>query len=697
MRANAGIKPEEAAAEEAQEQTHEREPSLAPLTAEQFAAVFKSNRQEAEEPLPSVFHSNRRPRKEESPIDMPLTPNPEDALDPERVQEILKEGTPEEKHSTFRAFMKRASEKLGGKKSAESSTERLANRSKELDTEAKNIGGLETWFRGVGERYNEIGWKQKLAVGLSLGVGAGVLSAVSMPAAVACLSGIAAQRIAGLSSAFLNYEKSTQEGEWKKEKAMAKAIGKATLMTGAMLLLVEGVKESVEYVQTHHVGDATEEWLKQHWPFGHAGATSREAVGKIAPVHGEAPQSVPPLTQADVNHYAASSDGSLPQAVMNAAHESDVNAWSQLHPGQPYPGDAVAGATIAKDLGMTSPESGAVAHAAAAGESAATAHLPEMPSVGASSHGYEGMMKDLWGELHKHTLPANVKPGSDLAKLLGAHDKASLDSIVHDIAKEHGFFHDGESIRIDTSAHMTIGSDGQLHFADATHADVIHAAPDMHAAAAVHEAPIHPHPEAVHAEPLPPAETVTTPEVATVDVTAVQPPAPVETAIPHPVVHEQGYLLDSSGHPVTDGEGAPIHTGSYEAPAHEAPTAHAAVEHAATPAPEAPLLTKLDGASIHPNVPAIYQAHSPSGETYLAAYGGTDESRFKFIQDFLLRPENQGKTIRFAHSVPSILGSRVVVDELGARTAAGHTSWIAGFFSKPTAVPDPRDFEKLIK
>lgn len=560
MREHAGMKPE-TAAEEAPEQ--EAVPSES-LTPEQFSAVFTSNRRNAEEPLPSVFHSNRRPRQEESPIDVPLIPNPEDAVDPEHVQEILREGTPEEKHSAFRAFMKRASEKLGGGASAESPVERLAERSKELDAEAKNISGVEKWFRGVGERYNEIGWKQKLAIGLSLGIGAGVLSAVSMPAAFACLSLVAAQRISGLAGAFLNYEKSMQEGEWKKEKAMAKAIGKAALMTGAMLLLVEGVKESVEYVQTHHLGDVTEEWLKQHWPFDH-GAAPREAVGKIdAPAHSEVPQ--------------------------NAA-------------------------------------------AAAAGESAAMAHAPEMPTVGASSHGYEGMLKDLWGELHKHALPGKVKPGSDLAKLLSAHDTASLDSVVHDIAKERGFFHDGASVRIDTSAHMTIGTDGQLHFADAAHPDIVNAGPDMHVLPVAHEAPVPAHPGAAPATELPPTETITTPEVANVDVTGMQPPAPVETAIPHPVIHEQGYLIDSHGNDVLDGQGAPIHTGSYEppvSPEHLAP----ASESVAPPVPAIEHMKEFLNQSKLPIDPLHGHVFQTTNGTMLA-YGNAFDTRFNAAQEYV--------------------------------------------------------------
>lgn len=147
--------------------------------------------------------------------------------------------------------------------------EYLANRLNELNGEAQEEGVVGRSFRSLGETYDKLGWKSKLAIGVSLGLGAGALSGVSLAGAAACMSGIAVQRIAGLSSAFLKYEKNAQEEKWGKEKAMAKAVGRAAFMTGGMLLLVEGVKEAKEgvaYLKEQHVAEATQEWLKQHWP-----------------------------------------------------------------------------------------------------------------------------------------------------------------------------------------------------------------------------------------------------------------------------------------------------------------------------------------------------------------------------------------------------------------------------------------------
>ena len=125
---------------------------------------------------------------------------------------------------------------------------------------------------------------------------------------------------------------------------------------------------------------------------------------------------------------------------------------------------------------------------------------------------------------------------------------------------------------------------------------------------------------------------------------------------------------------------------------------------AETPAPHVPVesaipetVTNHFGLKIPTSEPHIYEVKTPTGEIYRAVFGGSDEARFKFAQDFLSSPENQGTPIRFVHTVHSMLGDRIQVDELGAETTAGHTSWLANFFAKPVEAPDPKDFEKIIK
>ena len=145
----------------------------------------------------------------------------------------------------------------------------FAERSDELDKKAQKFG-LEDVFRLLGEKYNKLSWKSKLAVGLGLGVGTALFSSASLPAAIACMSGIAIQRTAGMASMFLKFEKNSHEEKWAKEKAMGKAVLYTAGMTAGMLLLVASIKESIDFAHQNNWGNATQEWLKQHWPFGEA-------------------------------------------------------------------------------------------------------------------------------------------------------------------------------------------------------------------------------------------------------------------------------------------------------------------------------------------------------------------------------------------------------------------------------------------
>ncbi len=188
------------------------------------------------------------------------------------------ESTPKEWREKLRTLIAGAKEKIGGGERSAF----LEKRSEDLDREAATLGMTEKKFRELGEWYNKYGWKTKLAVGASLGIGAGIFATASMPLAIACLSGIAAQRTAGLASSFLKFEKQAKDTAWGKEKAMGKAIAYTATMTGAMLLLTEGVKEGVSYAQEHDWGGATHEWLKQHWPFGNgAKPMNRIATGVV--------------------------------------------------------------------------------------------------------------------------------------------------------------------------------------------------------------------------------------------------------------------------------------------------------------------------------------------------------------------------------------------------------------------------------
>jgi len=143
----------------------------------------------------------------------------------------------------------------------------LKDRSAKLDAGASELGVVEKSFRALGERYNKLGWKSKLGVGLALGAGSAAFSGVSLPIAFACTSGLALQRVAGMASVFLKYEKKRKvlgkEGGLlaQKEKAMLKAMAYSIGMSLA-------IGEAVSLASESSYGEAVHEWLKQNWFFG---------------------------------------------------------------------------------------------------------------------------------------------------------------------------------------------------------------------------------------------------------------------------------------------------------------------------------------------------------------------------------------------------------------------------------------------
>ncbi|MBU6214466.1 hypothetical protein KGM48_01295 [Patescibacteria group bacterium] len=153
-------------------------------------------------------------------------------------------------------------------------SEYLKNRSVEIDAKAE-MSKLERGFRWMGERYDKLGWKSKVAIGASLGIGAGAASAISLPVALALTGGIAAQRVFGLASAFTKLEKRYQDKESggffaKKERAMGKAMVHAAFMTGVMLAVAEGAKEVTEYAREHQLTERLLEWLRHSHSLDHS-------------------------------------------------------------------------------------------------------------------------------------------------------------------------------------------------------------------------------------------------------------------------------------------------------------------------------------------------------------------------------------------------------------------------------------------
>lgn len=104
-----------------------------------------------------------------------------------------------------------AKEKLGMSPRGEKLATNLTERTKELDAQAAKMGWIEKGFRKMGETYNKMPLRYKVATGILLGAGSVVTAGVSIAAPLAFMSGIAAQRVAGMAGMFLNLEKKLQD------------------------------------------------------------------------------------------------------------------------------------------------------------------------------------------------------------------------------------------------------------------------------------------------------------------------------------------------------------------------------------------------------------------------------------------------------------------------------------------------------
>lgn len=340
------------------------------------------------------------------------------------VEEIPNEKTPSEWREKLRTLITSEGDVL--KNNVEEAKELfvqekayLTARSKEFGEKIKNFDPkIEEGFRLLGEKYNKLGWKSKLAVGASLGLGAAAFSTVSMPIAFACMSGIAAQRIAGMAGMFLKFEKNKKIEGFSEERKKQAAI---LMAAGYSIGFGAAISEAVHLASESSVGAATHEWLKQHWPFGSAENVENPVAQKTAP--SEYKESVIP------------SETSQPAA---AGESVATNAVSEAAPEIPAP------------------------------------EIPEISINASPGRGYEYMIKRLWEQLHEKNiaLSSNIDPRSDFAKLMEA-DATTIDKIVHQIASdpEHGFFKaDGTSVQINPSDHISIGADGQINLNGEVHA-----------------------------------------------------------------------------------------------------------------------------------------------------------------------------------------------------------------------------------
>ncbi len=146
-------------------------------------------------------------------------------------------------------------------------------RGAELDEQAKKLGDEEaSWIRGIGEQYNKIPFKYKLAAGLTMGAAAAFGAAFAAPVVLyTAVWGLAAQRVAGGLGMFVKFEDrliATQSETHGMSKSERQAWAAAqSLVYGALMgrIVQLGVEAAGDILHT----DAVHGWILDHWPHGH--------------------------------------------------------------------------------------------------------------------------------------------------------------------------------------------------------------------------------------------------------------------------------------------------------------------------------------------------------------------------------------------------------------------------------------------
>lgn len=263
-------------------------------------------------------------------VDFSEALNPRIAADTEDAPEHIKEIIGKSEANAERGKLRGLIDKLtGGVKEKfdwyKSSSEKLIRRNEELDAQAEKISGGERLFRALGEKYNKMGWKSKLALGASLGIGAGIsVAAASVPAMIGFVGLVGAQRAAGLASMYMKFEKAASHGEKKdekfwqwgqKEKAMAKAILYTAGMTAGMAYAVKEISET-------DMAHRTQEWLGDTFSkiYGAVTGGTDAAPTPVPAAHVEAPAQAPAV---------AAETGAHTSGFQSEVRHSDLNISEQ--------------------------------------------------------------------------------------------------------------------------------------------------------------------------------------------------------------------------------------------------------------------------------------------------------------------------------------------------------------------------------
>lgn len=319
---------------------------------------------------------------------------------------------------------------------------KLARRSAELDTKAKELGPrTEALIRGIGERYNRLSWKKKLAIG-------GLLAAGSVGTAVATggasiwwtfgiLSGYRAVAGAGTFVAVEGWLKHSHEKKDRWWNGRPKTYAATAGLLVASGLAGKGISAGANVLLETSGGRAISSWLKSHFPFPSAETTRTSGLA--------APHDTPDLAERAL---------STPMRVAPPMPVMPTEA--------PPIYDPIIPGRIAPEGLPLSPE-----HAPAP---VTTVSMPRSEVYAKPGQGYESMLRIMAGNIRGAGLnpddyaPKAPGPGSDLYKLLSADPKA-LNATILEIEKAHGFLKpDGSSALVLTGATMSISPYGQIYF-----------------------------------------------------------------------------------------------------------------------------------------------------------------------------------------------------------------------------------------
>ena len=468
-----------------------------------------------------------------------------------------------------------------------SSEEHLIRRNEELEAQAEKILGLERRFRSWGEAYNKLPFKYKLALGVSLGLGtaatAGTLT-VAFP-----LLGIAAQRILGLSTMYLKYEKDSHDEawgknkEWGKQKSMFKA-GVYTVLLGLTM------KEAIEYVSQTELAQVmqtkVEGWFGNM--LGHTAPSESDAAvaERIAPVGRVEVASETTPAPVAIETHAAPVHHEIPKVAVARIVSEPMST-----PPEPTGSPITEGPNVRIDDDIRQRALASVAYASS-----------EAPAEKIEFYDPTGEQKKL----------------TDFQFV-------SKPAMPETLAVEH------------TAPPMVTPEELDPYFV--------------------------------------PAQSAAPQEI-----------NPLETSVPRPIPE---MLISPEPIPTVDI--------THEQDIANQRIAEAGASQSETPmATEAPLLTKIDRVPINPKVPTLYEVQTPAGEKYLAAYGGSDEERFSFIQDQLSKLKGRDIIIRYAHTVKSMFGDSVRVEDLSpAPEGANGGIKVDSYFIQPKA-PNPTDFNRPV-